>query len=321
LREAVQSLAEWKSRAADAEVSSARARVEFWLTLCSLKWGTSRATYPRRVCWSGNSRRRTRRLDVYGMKVCPVSSCRTCANDLAAVLTQEHLTEALRRLRRNTSDINVDRRLVTNVLLQFIATPRADPKRFEMLSLLATILSWEDTEREQAGLQRAGGGAAKKGSGKRDSDAEKTRTQEEQDTFNEVGLELEHTFFVADPAQSFSDLFVEFLLKEAAQGQKKPSATPPNHTSPQLGATSPSSALFARQRTHSSASISSNVSGSFPRPNYTTTASHQHLNLNLGASGVRSPPYMGSLGQRMQSPGSGSSNASPKTVSGALWQS
>lgn len=26
----------------------------------------------------------------------------------AAVLTQEHLTEALRRLRRNTSDVNVD---------------------------------------------------------------------------------------------------------------------------------------------------------------------------------------------------------------------
>lgn len=110
-----------------------------------------------------------------------------------AVLTQEHLTEALRRLRRNTSDINVDRRLVTNVLLQFIATPRADPKRFEMLSLLATILSWEDAEREQAGLQRAGGtGSAKKGGAKRDSDAEKTRTQEEQDTFNEVRPVVSH---------------------------------------------------------------------------------------------------------------------------------
>lgn len=106
----------------------------------------------------------------------------------AAVLTQEHLTEALRRLRRNTSDTNVDRRLVTNVLLQFIATPRADPKRFEMLSLLATILSWEDSERERAGLQRAGGAAApRKGSVKgKEADAEKTRTQEEQDTFNEV---------------------------------------------------------------------------------------------------------------------------------------
>lgn len=54
------------------------------------------------------------------------------------------------------------RRLVTNILLQFITTPRADPKRFEMLSLLATILSWEDEEREKAGLQRVGGGGGPK---------------------------------------------------------------------------------------------------------------------------------------------------------------
>lgn len=65
--------------------------------------------------------------------------------------------EALRRLRRSSSDTNVDRRLVTNVLLSFLTTPRADSKRFEMLSLLATILSWNDDEREKAGLQRKGG--------------------------------------------------------------------------------------------------------------------------------------------------------------------
>lgn len=63
--------------------------------------------------------------------------------------------EALRRLRRNSSDTNVDRRLVTNVLLSFLATPREDAKRFEMLGILATILSWSDPEREKAGLQRA----------------------------------------------------------------------------------------------------------------------------------------------------------------------
>ena len=68
--------------------------------------------------------------------------------------------EALRRLRRNSSETNVDRRLVTNVLLSFLATPRADAKRFEMLSLLATILSWTDPEREKAGLQRANSSTA-----------------------------------------------------------------------------------------------------------------------------------------------------------------
>lgn len=62
--------------------------------------------------------------------------------------------EALRRLKRNSSDTNVDRRLVTNVMLSFLSTPRADSKRFEMLTLLASILSWNDQERERAGLQR-----------------------------------------------------------------------------------------------------------------------------------------------------------------------
>lgn len=66
----------------------------------------------------------------------------------------EHLMEALRRLRRNSSETNVDRRLVTNVLLSFLATPRADPKRFEMLQLISSVLSWTDAEREKAGLQR-----------------------------------------------------------------------------------------------------------------------------------------------------------------------
>lgn len=64
--------------------------------------------------------------------------------------------EALRRLRRNSSENNVDRRLVTNVMLSFLQTPRGDTKRFEILTLLASILSWTDQEREKAGLQRSG---------------------------------------------------------------------------------------------------------------------------------------------------------------------
>lgn len=79
-------------------------------------------------------------------------------NTITAVIINEHLMEALRRLRQNSTSTNVDRRLVTNVLLSFLATPRADPKRFEMLKLLASVLSWSDAEREKAGLQRGSGG-------------------------------------------------------------------------------------------------------------------------------------------------------------------
>lgn len=73
----------------------------------------------------------------------------------------EHLVEALRRLRRTSNNTNVDRRLVTNVVLQFLNTPRGDAKRFEMLTLLSSILQWTDDEREKAGLQRSGPPATK----------------------------------------------------------------------------------------------------------------------------------------------------------------
>ena len=73
-----------------------------------------------------------------------------------AVIINEHLVEALRRLRKTSSETNVDRRLVTNVLLSYITTPRGDSKRFEMLSLLASILNWTEQEKEKAGIQKVG---------------------------------------------------------------------------------------------------------------------------------------------------------------------
>jgi hypothetical protein len=77
-----------------------------------------------------------------------------------AVIINEHLMEALRRLRRGSANTSVDRRLVTNVLLTFLCTPREDTKRFEMLGLLASILSWSDDERVRAGLRRIGNNTA-----------------------------------------------------------------------------------------------------------------------------------------------------------------
>ncbi|WVW80348.1 hypothetical protein I302_102328 [Kwoniella bestiolae CBS 10118] len=134
-----------------------------------------------------------------------------------AVVNNEHLTEALRRLRKNSSDNNVDRRLVTNILLSFLTTSRGDTKRFEMLSLLSTILSWDDNEREKAGLQRKGGtNLAVEGKGRKAGGKEKERTAEEEAAMNE----------------SFSNLFVEFLLKEASQGQSRPSVSSPPPPTP-----------------------------------------------------------------------------------------
>ncbi|KAI0249202.1 hypothetical protein BJV78DRAFT_1129850 [Lactifluus subvellereus] len=130
-----------------------------------------------------------------------------------AVIMNEHLMEALRRLRRGSANTNVDRRLVTNVLLTFLSTPREDTKRFEMLGLLASILSWSEEERGRAGLQRTGVNSASAA-----SSPARPRP-----------LELEKT----DETESFSRLWVEFLLTEAASGD--PSSPPTTPTRPPIG--------------------------------------------------------------------------------------
>ncbi|KZV92668.1 hypothetical protein EXIGLDRAFT_718117 [Exidia glandulosa HHB12029] len=163
------------------------------------------------------------------------------------VVLNEHLTEALRRLRKNSSDTNVDRRLVTNILLSFLTTPRTDGKRFEMLTLLASILQWSDSEREKAGLQRAGGAAASL-RGKAAAAAEPP----------------------GDETESFSKMWVEFLLKESAQGASTPGDLPASMSSPSSPrhAPVPLSAMGRRQSSfsaHGSAS-SPNLQATFAIP-------------------------------------------------------
>jgi hypothetical protein len=86
--------------------------------------------------------------------------------------------EALRRLRRGSANTSVDRRLVTNILLTFLCTPREDTKRFEMLGLLASILSWSDEERMRAGLQRMGNNTPSANSPARSRTMELEKTDE-----------------------------------------------------------------------------------------------------------------------------------------------
>ncbi|SMQ55854.1 unnamed protein product [Zymoseptoria tritici ST99CH_3D7] len=74
-----------------------------------------------------------------------------------AVILNDHLTKALRFLKRGKPEDNVDRQLVTNHFLHFLQLERSDPKKFQILQLIAALLGWDDTQREQAGLVRQGG--------------------------------------------------------------------------------------------------------------------------------------------------------------------
>ncbi|KAK7542291.1 putative Golgi matrix protein [Phyllosticta citribraziliensis] len=73
-----------------------------------------------------------------------------------AVILNDHLTKALRILRKGRPEDNVDRQIVTNHLLQFLALDRSDPKKFQVLQLIAALLGWNDEQREAAGLSRPG---------------------------------------------------------------------------------------------------------------------------------------------------------------------
>ncbi|CAI2185298.1 16467_t:CDS:2 [Funneliformis geosporum] len=62
--------------------------------------------------------------------------------------------EALRRMREESSENNVDKRLITNLLIAFFNTPRGDSKRYEILQLMANMLHWTEEQKEQVGLIR-----------------------------------------------------------------------------------------------------------------------------------------------------------------------
>lgn len=131
-----------------------------------------------------------------------------------AVILNEHLTEALRRLRNDQSDFNVDKRLVTNLLLQFVTTPRNDGKRFEMLNLIASVLDWTDDQRETAGLQKPTSSSAALGQNSR----RKSSTTSNPTTASGQASNASASASNVGGDESFSNLFVEFLLSEAERG-------------------------------------------------------------------------------------------------------
>ncbi|CDO77827.1 hypothetical protein BN946_scf184714.g2 [Trametes cinnabarina] len=187
-----------------------------------------------------------------------------------AVIMNEHLMEALRRLRRSSTDTNVDRRLVTNVLLSFLTTPRADSKRFEMLSLLATILSWNDDEREKAGLQR--------NSAVHSSSASSLPSLFGRSSASSPAgkpAELEKT----DETESFSRLWVEFLLTQAAAGE----GSPPPPKSPRTPSARPNGSLPSTPTQPSSRLSPIGLGGSKRLPSFTAAAMASSPDLQLSS--------------------------------------
>lgn len=73
-----------------------------------------------------------------------------------AVVLNEHLTKALSLIKKNSEGETIDKQLISNLILSFVNFPRGDTKKFEVLRLMSDFLSWDEEQKAQAGLTRAG---------------------------------------------------------------------------------------------------------------------------------------------------------------------
>ncbi|KAK0732598.1 hypothetical protein B0T21DRAFT_291564 [Apiosordaria backusii] len=73
-----------------------------------------------------------------------------------AIVLNDHLTKALKYIKKTKPEEMIDKQLVTNHFLQFLTLDRSDPKRFQILQVMAGFLGWSEEQREKAGLSRPG---------------------------------------------------------------------------------------------------------------------------------------------------------------------
>lgn len=155
-----------------------------------------------------------------------------------AIILNDHLTKALRHIKKSKPEDSVDRyvnarnfhagniltittsQLVTNHILHFITLERSDPKKFQVLQLMASMLDWNEEEREKAGLARPGAS----------NSTLKIPVSPFYRTPSTPSLSTE--FFPRDSKslsgvsgkegkESLSDLWTDFLEKQAEEGMGK----------------------------------------------------------------------------------------------------
>ncbi|KAJ5363233.1 hypothetical protein N7541_004077 [Penicillium brevicompactum] len=131
-----------------------------------------------------------------------------------AVTLNDHLTKALRFLKKGKPEDNVDRHIVTNHFLHFLGLDRSDPKKFQILQLIAALLGWNDEQREQAGLARPGTSSMP---GKLRVPGTPLRTP------STPNLATEFMDGGASSKETLAELWSNFLEQEAEAGSMNPS--------------------------------------------------------------------------------------------------
>ncbi|KAH0548389.1 hypothetical protein GP486_007960 [Trichoglossum hirsutum] len=128
-----------------------------------------------------------------------------------AVILNDHLTKALRFLKKGNPEDNVDRQIVTNHFLHFLMLDRSDPKKFQVLQLIAALLNWTEEQREQAGLARPGASNAT------------LRTPVSPFHRTPSTPSLSTDFYPDNNRESLAELWSNFLQQEAEGEQRRAS--------------------------------------------------------------------------------------------------
>lgn len=119
------------------------------------------------------------------------------------------------------------RQVVTNHLLHFIALDRGDPKKFQVLQLIAALLSWTDEQKEQAGLARPGGTVATATGSLRLPQSPFVRSP----STPSLGADAMMNPPSATSKESLAELWSDFLEREAQEG-RSPGSRRTSVTSP-----------------------------------------------------------------------------------------
>ncbi|KAL8731315.1 MAG: hypothetical protein Q9166_003539 [cf. Caloplaca sp. 2 TL-2023] len=150
-----------------------------------------------------------------------------------AVILNDHLTKALRYLKKGRPEDNIDKQLVTNHFLHFLALERSDPKKFQILQIIAALLGWTDEQREQAGLARPG----------TSNPNLRVPISPWHRTPSTPSLSSGFPPDNSNRKESLAELWSDFLEQEAQEGTKSPKSPSESTISPSTSSTSKPSGL------------------------------------------------------------------------------
>ncbi|KAJ1837636.1 hypothetical protein LPJ57_011368, partial [Coemansia sp. RSA 486] len=127
---------------------------------------------------------------------------------------KDHLAESMRRLREESNEFNLDKRVITNLIVGFLALPYGDSKRYEILQLMSSILQFSEEQQQKVGLIRKAGRRAP------------LQQQQQQQQSSGPGTPASESTDTPPPSQletkdSFSDQWISYLLRESSSTRNR----------------------------------------------------------------------------------------------------